>query len=43
MRLGEATLIGNTTTSEFKVRLPQRPKRVVVNAFHDVLALESVS
>ncbi|MFY9555686.1 MAG: carboxypeptidase regulatory-like domain-containing protein [Blastocatellia bacterium] len=43
MRLGEATLTGNSTTPEFKVKLPQRPKRVVLNAFHDVLALESIS
>lgn len=43
MRLGEATVIGNTTTPEVKVRLPQKPKRVVINAFHDVLALESVN
>ncbi len=43
MRLGEATLIGNTATPEFKVKLPQRPKHVAMNAFHDVLALESVN
>jgi hypothetical protein len=43
MRLGEATLIGNTTTQEFKVKLPQKPKRVLINAFHDVLSMESVS
>jgi len=42
-RLGEATLIGNSTTKEIMVRLAQRPKRVAINAFHDVLALESVS
>jgi hypothetical protein len=43
MRLGEATLIGNTTTPEFKVKLPQKPKRVLINAYHDVLSMESVS
>jgi hypothetical protein len=43
MRLGEATLIGNTTTQEFKVKLAQKPKRVLINAFHDVLSIESVS
>jgi hypothetical protein len=43
VRLGEATLVGNSTTPEFKVKLPQRPKRVLVNAFHDVLATESVN
>lgn len=42
-RLGEATIIGNATTPEFKVKLPQRPKRVALNAFHDVLAVESVT
>ena len=42
-RLGEATLIGNTTTKEFGVKLPQRPKRVAINVFHDVLALETVN
>ena len=43
MRLGEATLIGNTSTPEFKVKLPQKPKRVLINAYHDVLSMESVS
>ena len=43
VRLGEATLIGNTTTKEITVKLPQKPRRVVLNAFHDILALESVS
>jgi len=42
-RLGEATVIGNSTTPEFKVMLPQKPKRVLINAFHDVLAAESIS
>lgn len=43
VRLGEATLIGNSATKEIMVKLPQRPKRVAINAFHDILALESVS
>lgn len=43
MRLGEATVNGNSTTPEFKVMLPQKPKRVVINAFHDVLATDSIS
>jgi hypothetical protein len=42
-RLGEATVIGNSTTPEFKVMLPQKPKRVLINAYHDVLASESTS
>ncbi len=43
VRLGLASIAGNATTQELKVRLPQKPKRVVLNAFHDVLAVESVS
>ena len=42
MRLGTVPIAGNGT-KEFQVRLPQKPKRVLVNAFHDVLASESVS
>ena len=37
MRLGEATITGNSTTS-FKVRLPQKPKRVILCSNHDILA-----
>jgi hypothetical protein len=36
-------LIGSSTTPEFKVKLPQKQKRVLVNAFHDVLSTEDVS
>src|SRR5262249_46779379 len=42
MRLGTVPIQGNST-KEFQVRLPQKPKRVVINAFHDVLASESTS
>ncbi|MBO0800850.1 MAG: hypothetical protein J2P31_18690, partial [Blastocatellia bacterium] len=42
VRLGEATMVG-TTATEFQVKLPQRPKRVLINYYHDVLASESVS
>jgi aminopeptidase N len=42
LRLGEATLVGSKST-EFQVKLPQRPKRVLINYYHDVLASESVS
>jgi hypothetical protein len=42
VRLGLVTINGNST-KDFQVRLPQKPKRVLVNAFHDVLASESVS
>ena len=43
MRLGDIAVKGNLTTPEFQVKLPQRPKRVLINAHHDVLASESVS
>jgi aminopeptidase N len=43
VRLGQANVTGNTSTPEFKVRLPQKPRRVLINAHHDVLAVESVS
>ena len=31
-----------STTREFKVRMPKKPKRVLLNANDDVLAIESV-
>ncbi len=34
-------MVGNSTSPEFKLRLPSKPKRVLLNANHDVLALES--
>jgi hypothetical protein len=43
VRLGEARIVGNSSTPEFKVRLPQRPKRVMINHYNDVLALETVN
>jgi hypothetical protein len=43
VRLGEASIVGNSSTPEFKVRLPQRPKRVMINHYNDVLALETVN
>lgn len=42
-RLGTVVVQGNTTTPEFKVKLPERPKRVLINYHHDILAVESVS
>lgn len=42
MRLGEARIIGSTTT-DFQVQLPQRPKRAMINYYHDLLATESLS
>ena len=41
-RLGEAAMVGNSTLP-FKVRLDKKPKRVMINAYHDVLAREVVS
>jgi hypothetical protein len=43
MRLGSANLIGNSTTQEVQVKLPQKPRRVLINYHHDVLAVESAS
>ena len=43
MRLGSIPVQGNSTTGEFKVKLDQKPKRVLINYHHDILATESVS
>ncbi len=43
MRLGSVSVQGSSTTNEFKVKLDQKPKRVLINYHHDVLATESVS
>lgn len=43
MRLGNVFAAGNSTSKEFQVALPQRPKRVLLNYHHDVLASESAS
>jgi aminopeptidase N len=42
-RLGDMAVFGNSTTDEFKVKLPSRPKRVLINYHYDVLAAESAS
>jgi len=39
--IGSVTLRGTHTSNEFKVLLPKKPKRVLINANHDVLAVES--
>jgi len=39
---GSVVLHGNQTSNEFKIRLPKKPKRVLLNANHDVLAAASV-
>jgi len=41
VRLGSVALQGNQTSKEFKVMLPKKPKRLLVNAHHDVLAAEN--
>jgi hypothetical protein len=41
-RVGSAGLVGSSSQS-IKVLLAKKPKRVVINAMHDVLASESVS
>lgn len=42
VRAGYVTLKGNSTSSEVKIDLPKKPKHVVLNANHDVLAAETV-
>jgi hypothetical protein len=39
--IGSAEMRGSTTSKEFKVLLPKKPKRVLINVNHDVLAAES--
>ena len=41
VRAGAVTLLGNMTSNEVKIRLPKKPKRVLLNANHDVLAAET--
>ena len=43
MRVGEISISGNSTSQEYSIKLPKRPKRVLINAYHDVLALTSES
>lgn len=42
-RLGEVRITGSTTTPDFQVKLPQRPKRVIANYYLDVLASETLN
>jgi hypothetical protein len=41
IKAGSAVLRGNMTTPEIAVDLPKKPKRVLLNAGHDVLAAEN--
>jgi len=43
IRLGSVFVVGNTTSAEFKILLPKKPKRVGANLFQDVLAVETVN
>ena len=42
-RLGMIRISGSRTGKEFQVLLPKRPRKVLINAYHDVLAHDSVS
>ena len=37
MRLGDVPMKGNSTSNEIKLMLPKRPKKVMLNYWHDVL------
>lgn len=37
VRLGQIRIIGNKTIDDLKVILPQKPTRVLINAYHDIL------
>jgi aminopeptidase N len=43
VRLGQVLMKGNTSFDKIRVKLPKKPKRVIVNYYEDVLASESVS
>jgi hypothetical protein len=32
-------MVGSSTNDKLEVRLPKKPKRVLINAFHDVLEM----
>jgi aminopeptidase N len=36
-RLGLVRITGNTTLSDIKAKLPSKPRKVMINAFHDML------
>lgn len=42
-KIGSVALRGSSTSGEFKVLLPKKPKRVLINADHDVLAAQSTA
>ena len=36
-RLGTARIVGNTTLSDIQLKLPLKPRKVMINAWHDIL------
>jgi hypothetical protein len=42
IRMGSVPISGSQTSQEIKVLLPKKPKRVLLNAHHDILAAESI-
>ena len=43
IRMGSVFLTGNSTSPDFRITLPKKPKRVAANLFQDVLAVETVN
>lgn len=41
--VGSIVIRGNQTTQEFQLILPKKPKRILMNANHDILAAEAVA
>jgi len=39
-RIGSVRMTGNNTNDKLQVTLPKKPKRVLINAYHDVLELQ---
>ena len=42
IRVGSIGMTGNQTSPEIKFIIPKKPKHVLLNARHDILAAESV-
>ena len=42
-RIGSVPIGGNSTSPEFKVPLPKKPKKIVLNANYDVLCSEAIA
>jgi hypothetical protein len=39
VRIGSIRMVGNSTNDKLEVKLPKKPKRVLINAYHDVLEM----